>query len=227
MFILFIVSSFAYSAYLLCGRGGRRHRRVIVLLYMWEALQSFINPHCSALRLNFNPNLKLILNLYKKTNNKHVCTLDERPHFVELSWTDLLNNNDKKKKKSFKVISSFVPGHNLITESVFYDVTPSLCYLSSRLPPSQWPGRRSLCPGGVCPHTTLNNVTPLRAYHAYPNRDLSLIAADLGHRSVSDWSHPSPLPLFPIRGLNRNTEEKRNTFVCRRYSGTFSSWLSF
>lgn len=148
---------------------------------------------------------------------------------ILLNWAELICwiIMIKKKKKSFKVISSFVPGHNLITESVFYDVTPSLCYLSSRLPPSQWPGRRSLCPGGVCPHTTLNNVTPLRAYHAYPNRDLSLIAADLGHRSVSDWSHLSPLPLFPIRGLNRNTEEKRNTFVCRRYSGTFSSWLSF
>lgn len=43
-----------------------------------------------------------------------------------------------------------------------------------------------LCPGGLCPHTTVNNVTPLLAYHAYPDSDLSLIAADLGHRSVSD-----------------------------------------
>lgn len=43
-----------------------------------------------------------------------------------------------------------------------------------------------LCPGGLCPHTTVNNVTPLLAYHAYPNSELSLIAADLGHRSVVD-----------------------------------------
>lgn len=43
-----------------------------------------------------------------------------------------------------------------------------------------------LCPGGLCPHTNVNNVTPLLAYHDYPNSDLLLIAADLGHRSVSD-----------------------------------------
>lgn len=43
-----------------------------------------------------------------------------------------------------------------------------------------------LCPGGLCPHTTVNNVTPLLAYHDYPNSGLLLTAADLGHWSVSD-----------------------------------------
>lgn len=40
-------------------------------------------------------------------------------------------------------------------------------------------------PGGLCPHTTVNNVSRLLAYHADPDSDLSLIATDLGHRSVS------------------------------------------
>lgn len=66
----------------------------------------------------------------------------------------------------------------------------------------------------------MNNGTPLLAYHAYPNSDLSLIAADLGHRSVSDESYPTPL--LPLHARiekkhKRRYKERRSAFV---FAGT-------
>ncbi len=135
--------------------------------------------------------------------------------------------NRMDRKKSFKNKKLFCAWFQSDAKSVFYNVmsVTSLAVLSeftSLSEPVTW--EAGLCPGGLCPHTTANNVTPLLAYHAYPNSDLSLIAADLGHRSVSKLSDSSAA--LAEDGIEKKYKGETLLFSQVHKVGLYSTWLS-